>query len=79
MEFKDKIKVNEMNFYSNSDIKNVILNDTEKVKNYLIGIKEFKILSWTEKLEQVKKYIDENNKRPSSTDKNNDVRQMGVS
>ena len=77
MEFKDKIKVNEMNFYSNPDVKKIVLNDVEKVKNYLIRIKEFKILSWTEKLEQVKKYIDENNKRPSSTDKSNDIKQMG--
>ena len=76
MEFKDKIKVNEMNFYSNSEVKNIILNDNEKVKNYLIGIKEFKILSWNEKLEQVKKYIDENNKKPSQQDKNNGIKQM---
>ena len=67
-----------MNFYSNSDIKNVILNDDEKIKNYFIGIKEFKILNWNEKLEQVKKYIDENNKRLSSEDKNNNIKQMGA-
>jgi superfamily II DNA or RNA helicase len=33
--------------------------------------------NWMEKLDNVKKYIDENNKRPSSHDKNNKIKQMG--
>lgn len=32
---------------------------------------------WDDKLEQLKKYIKENNKRPSSTDKNKDIRILG--
>ena len=32
---------------------------------------------WNKKLEQVKKYIDENNKRPSKTDKNKDIKTLG--
>jgi ATP:corrinoid adenosyltransferase len=32
---------------------------------------------WLEKLEQVKKYIDDNDKRPSTTDKNNKIKQLG--
>ena len=32
---------------------------------------------WTEKLNKVKQYIDENNKRPSSTDKDKEIKTMG--
>jgi superfamily II DNA or RNA helicase len=32
---------------------------------------------WNKKLEQVKKYIDENNKRPSISDKNKDIKTLG--
>lgn len=32
---------------------------------------------WFEMLEQVKKYIDENDKRPSDYDKNNDIKRLG--
>ena len=33
---------------------------------------------WEKKLEEVKKYIDNNKKRPSSTDKNKDIKQLGI-
>ena len=32
---------------------------------------------WNDKLNRVKKYIDENNKRPSSIDKNKEIKQLG--
>jgi len=44
-------------------IKSTIIVDNEEV--------------WNEKLEQVKKYIDENKKRPSKHDKNIDVKKLG--
>jgi hypothetical protein len=48
------------------------LND-EKYKKYFYSSNEI----WVDKLNQVKKYIDENNKRPSSTDENIHIRQLG--
>ncbi len=33
-------------------------------------------MSWTDKLDQVKKYIDENWKRPYKSDKNIEINQM---
>ena len=48
------------------------IND-DKYKEYFICNKEV----WKSNLEWVKKYIDENKKRPSTTDKNNDVKIYG--
>jgi len=47
---------------------------TEFINNYKIYSNED---SWIESLNQVKKYIDENNKRPSSTDKNTGIKTLG--
>ena len=44
-----------------------------KYQNYLIDFKEL----WYSKLKKVKNYIDENNKRPSESDKNQDIKQIG--
>ena len=48
------------------------IND-DKYKKYFISNEEI----WLINLEKVKKYIDENDKRPSSTDKNKDIKQLG--
>ena len=48
------------------------IND-EKYKYYFISIEE----KWLINFEKIKKYIDENDKRPLYTDKNNDIKQLG--
>ena len=74
--FKDKIMINQMNYFNNSDVVEYI-NDTKLIENYMIGIKEFKQLTWNDKLKLVDKYIVENKKRPSSKDKNKDIKSFG--
>ncbi len=75
--FKDKIKVNKINYYSDKKIENKVIEDKEYVKDYLVGIKEFKILTWEEKLDKVKEYMDVNGKRPSTIDKNERTKKLG--
>ena len=48
---------------------------TEFINNYKIYSNED---SWIESLNQAKKYIDENNKRPSSEDKNTEIKTLGI-
>ena len=65
--FKDKIKINAANFYNNRnkiDIK-IINEDIETLNKYVIGVKEFKCLTWNDKLELLEKYIIENCELPS--------------
>ncbi len=76
--FKDKIKVNEISFTNNGNQRIDINNDKQLISNYLVGIKPFKIMSWTDKLNEVKKYIDANKKSPSKSDKKIDVKQLGM-
>jgi hypothetical protein len=64
-------------------------NGTQEVENYLKlqeSLGNCKLTSdyfwddfaeWKNKLNEVKKYIDEYNKRPSNTDKNKDVKSLG--
>ena len=59
--FKDKISLNETNFYNKSN-KIKFDKDKELIKKYILEIKEFKQYTWNNKLELVKKYIDENKK-----------------
>jgi hypothetical protein len=75
--FKDKIKVNEIGFYKR-ELKDDLEKDNKLVKDYIMGIKEFKYISWDDKLELVKKYIDENHKRPNRRDINATIGQMGI-
>jgi hypothetical protein len=51
----------------------IFINDP-KYKKYFLSNEE----DWIENLNQVKKYIDENNKRPSKHDNNNQIKQLGV-
>ena len=74
--FKDKIKVNSNGFFVDGVKKNSEV-DNKLVEKYIVGIKEFKMIGWEEKLEMVKKYINENEKRPSSEAKDNDIKMMG--
>ena len=74
--FKDKILVAETNFY-NSGLRNGVVKDNELIKKYILEVKEFIALSWDERLEQVKKYIDEHGKRPSCKDTDKKIQQIG--
>ena len=48
------------------------IND-DKYKDYFISNEEI----WLINLKKIKKYINENNKRPSRQDKNNDIKKLG--
>ena len=76
--FNTKIKVNSIDFYKNKNytFNNKIELDNNKIQNLIIGIKEFKILSWNEKLQKVKTYIDKHNKLPSQYDKIQEVKTL---
>lgn len=77
-EFVDKIKINQVGFFTNKlNVDDNVIKDVKLVKDYSIGIKEFKCLTWEEKLNQVKDYIDLNGKRPSSCDKDEIVKNLG--
>ena len=77
-EFVDKIKINQVGFFTNKlNVDEDIIKDVKLVKDYSIGIKEYKCLSWDDKLNQVKNYIDLNGKRPSSSDKDETVKNLG--
>ena len=75
--FKDKIVINQTNYFNNSDVVEYI-NDIKLIENYTIGIKEFKQLTWNNKLKLLEDYIIENKKRPSRCDKNTDIRVLGI-
>jgi superfamily II DNA or RNA helicase len=76
--FKDKIKVNAVDFYHSKEDKEIELVENDKVllSNCIVGVKEFRVMSWEEKLEMVEEYINENGKLPLSTDKNVMVKQL---
>ena len=74
--FKDKIKLNENNFYGERNNKELILNKNKVINDYIINIKEYKYKNWFEKLEEVKQYIDTHNKIPLSTDKNKNIKNL---
>jgi superfamily II DNA or RNA helicase len=74
--FKDKIQINNTNFFGKSN-NEFYINDKQLISNYLVGIKEFKQLTWIDKLKMVSDYIDKNLKRPSTKDKNKDIKQIG--
>jgi len=75
IKFVEKIKVNENGFY-NKELKDDLQKDIKLVENYIIGIKEFKFVSWYDKLKLVKEYINENHKKPSTYNKNKEIKQM---
>jgi len=67
--------IKNQNIMKNENIRNKwyeFIND-EKYKKYFISDED----NWNYKLEQVKSYIDENEKRPSSSDKNEHIKSLG--
>jgi superfamily II DNA or RNA helicase len=75
--FKDKIKINSIDFHDGKKKKGVEL-DNKLLQKYIVGIKEFRQISWNEKLEMVKKYMDTNDKRPSEKDVYNKTKKLGT-
>ena len=76
--FKDKIKLNTANFYNNQTEREIKLinKDRELLNTYTIGIKEFRNISFNDKLAQVEEYIKENGKLPSTIDKNIHIKRL---
>jgi len=76
--FKDKIKINTVDFYHNRNDKELELVENDKIllSNYTLGIKEFKCLTWHERLALLEKYIIENGKLPSRHNKNKKIIKM---
>jgi superfamily II DNA or RNA helicase len=78
--FKDKIKINEVNFFNNKnkDSMEIIEKDKKLLDDYTLGVKEYKMSSWDEKLEMVQNYIDNNNKLPCILDKSAAIKTLGL-
>jgi superfamily II DNA or RNA helicase len=78
--FKDKIKINAVDFYHSKKDKKLelIQNDKILLSNYTLGIKEFKCLTWNEKLITLEEYIIENEKLPLKKSIDNNVKSLGI-
>ena len=65
--FKDKVKISTVDFYNNKGQKEleIIENDRVLLSNCIIGVKEFRVITWEEKLAMVEEYIKENGRLPS--------------
>ena len=73
--FKDNVKIGTVDFYNNKDEKELEIIEKDKIllSNCIIGVKEFKVISWEEKLAMVEEYIQTNKQLPSSNDKDKDI------
>jgi superfamily II DNA or RNA helicase len=78
--FADKVMINEVGQFREhgTSVNKSFTDDCAEVKKVLIGVKEFRYQNWYEKLEMVKKYIDENKKRPSKEDNDILAKSLGV-
>lgn len=75
---QDKVRVSQIHYERVDKDQNKQLNqEDDLLHKYLINIKEYKPKSWTESLAEVEYYIIANNKLPSSSDNNADVRVLG--
>jgi superfamily II DNA or RNA helicase len=76
--FKDKVKISTVDFYNNKGQKEleIIENDRVLLSNCIIGVKEFRVITWEEKLAMVEEYIKEHGKLPSKSNKNKNIRSL---
>jgi hypothetical protein len=79
-DFRENIKLNVIGSHShlddlNSDIG--VIDDKIFISNFLMEIKEFKCLSWNEKLDEVKKYIVDNKRTPNQGNKKYETHLLG--
>jgi len=77
--FKEKVKLSVVDFYNNKGEKELELIEKDKVllRDCIIGVKEFKVISWEEKLAMVEEYIGVYGKLPTSHNENKNIRQLG--
>ena len=79
-DFAEKVKINEVGQYrerENSGAMTEIKDDTEAVKKLIIGVKEYRYMSWHKKLNLLKAYLDENKKRPNKRDTDPILKTLG--
>ncbi len=77
--FKEKVKLSVVDFYNNKGEKELELIEKDKVllRDCIIGVKEFKVISWEEKLAMVEEYIGVYGKLPTSNNENKNIKQLG--
>lgn len=77
--FADKVIVNQVSQFTGKGAEKPtdVSDDIDECRKLVIGAKEFRYVTWNEKLELVKKYIDENKKRPLQKDKDPKIRILG--
>ena len=63
--FRDKIKLNVVDFYGKTQSVELVLQDTHSIKEYFIGVKEFKEVAWDQKLEALRTFFEMQEKRPT--------------
>ena len=61
----------------NTNQNELITKDQVKINNYIIGIKEYRSITWNTKLEKVKQYIEINKIRPSSKSLDKKIKNLG--
>jgi len=78
--FKDKVKVSTVDFYNNKDEKELRIIEKDKVllSDCIIGVKEFKVISWEEKLVMVEEYIREYRKLPVQHNTNKCIASLSI-
>ena len=65
-ELVTKIKLTDLHLEKiNIDENNSIKDELKLISDYVVGIKEFKFYTWNEKLEMLKKFINDYSKRPN--------------
>lgn len=81
-DYESSFSVDKVKIFDHTSTKNLCEKsrnnkvDYTVLDNLIIGIK--KSPDWVERLDQVKKYINENKKRPSITDKNLEIKSLGI-
>ena len=78
--FADKVKINAVGQFQTrgQSVSTGVINDCTEIKKLVIGVKEYRFVSWHEKLDMVKQYIDANKKRPGIRDKDPIIKTLGV-
>ena len=79
--FAEKVMINEVGQFrerGTSGARTAINDDTSSVKKLIIGVKEYRMVSWFDKLELLKAYLDTNKKRPSQKSKDQKIKTLGL-
>jgi hypothetical protein len=78
--FRNKIKINVVDFYHTKEKKDIELVENDKIllDSYTLSVKEFKQITWEDKLQIIENYITENGSLPSVLNKINKYKQLGA-